>query len=164
MNRVIKATSYGLAVLYVLIDAVFMTIAKPIGDWMARRLALRKLCAWIRSLRPYPSLALFSVPVILLEPIKPAAAYLAASGQFVKCGAVLITGELLKLVLIERLFSLTRDKLMKIPAFAWVYTKFSKAKAWVRSTEAWQTMLRLKRSARAYLVRVRHPQVFPGRA
>ena len=29
----------------------------------------------------------------------------------------LIVGELLKLVLIERLFSLTRDKLMKTPSF-----------------------------------------------
>jgi hypothetical protein len=29
-----------------------------------------------------------------------------------------VVGELLKLVLVERLFSLTRDNLMKIPAFA----------------------------------------------
>jgi hypothetical protein len=37
----------------------------------------------------------------------------------------LITGELLKLVLVERpfQFSLTRDKLMKIPAFALGYEK-----------------------------------------
>jgi hypothetical protein len=45
--------------------------------------------------------------------------------------ATLIVGELLNLVLVERLFSLTRDKLMKIPAFPWAYTKFHQAKAWL---------------------------------
>lgn len=153
MDRILKPIAYVLAVLYLLLDAVFMTVAKPIANWMAKRLALRKLGAWIRSLRPYPSLALFSVPVIILEPIKPAAAYLAATGQFAKSGVVLIVGELLKLVLIERLFSLTRDKLMKIPMFAGLYAKFCKVKAWLESTEAWRTMRRLRRLARDYMAR-----------
>ena len=42
-----------------------MTVAKPISNWIANHLALRKLRAWIRSLPPYPPLALFSVPVII---------------------------------------------------------------------------------------------------
>ena len=41
--------------------------------------------------------------------------------------------ELLKLVLIERLFSLTRDKLMKIPAFAGAYAKVPTSQSMVRS-------------------------------
>lgn len=57
--------------MYFLADAAFMTIAKPISDWLAKHVVLRQLCAWIRSLRPYPSLALFLIPVIILEPIKP---------------------------------------------------------------------------------------------
>ena len=40
-----------------------------------------------------------------------------------------LVGELLKLVLVERLFHLTRDKLMRIPAFAWAYGKYSEVKA-----------------------------------
>jgi len=40
------------------------------------------------------------------------AAYLAATGQMVSSVVTLIVGELLKLVLVERLFSLTRDKLV----------------------------------------------------
>lgn len=53
-----------------------------------------------------PSLALFSVPMIVLEPIKPLAAYLAATGRILSSFVTLIVGELLKLVLVERLFSL----------------------------------------------------------
>jgi hypothetical protein len=151
----LKPLTYVLVAAYFLIDAIFVTVAKPIGRWIASHLELRELRAWIRSLRPYPSLALFSVPVILLEPVKPIAAYLAATGQFLSSLLALITGELLKLVLVERLFSLTRDKLLTIPAFAWGYGKFMAAKLWIESTEAWQAMRRLRRAARDYLAQMR---------
>src|SRR5712671_1235083 len=131
VNRILKPVTYVLAAVYFLVDAVFMSVAKPISNWIARHLVLRRLRAWIRSLSPYPSLALFSVPVIVLEPVKPVAAYLAATGQFLSSIATLITGEHLKLVLVERLFSLTRDKLLKIPVFARGYEKFRRAKAWL---------------------------------
>src|SRR5450631_1634776 len=81
VNRILKPVTYVLAAVYFLVDAVFMSVAKPISGWIARHLVLRGLRAWIRSLSPYPSLALFSVPVIILEPVKPVAAYLAATGQ-----------------------------------------------------------------------------------
>jgi len=151
VNRILKIVTYVLAVVYFLVDAAFMAVAKPISNWIARHLELRKLRAWIRSLPPYPSLALFSVPVIILEPIKPVAAYLAATGQMLSGAVTLIAGELLKLVLVERLFSLTRDKLMKIPAFAWAYEKFRNAKAWLENTEAWRTIRSLSRAARDYV-------------
>jgi hypothetical protein len=106
-------------------------------------------------LRPYPSLALFSVPVLVLEPVKPLAAYLAATGQFVSSILTLTVGELLKLVLVERLFSLTRDKLMKIPAFAWAYGRFRQAKAWLEATEAWRTVRALSASARSCLTQMK---------
>src|SRR6476619_1260316 len=155
VKRVLKPVTYVIAALYFLVDAAFVAIAKPISDWLARHVVLRRLRAWIRSLRPYPSLALFSVPVIMLEPVKPVAAYLAATGQMVSSVVTLIVGELLKLVLIERLFSLTRDKLMKIPAFVWAYTRFQQAKAWLEATEAWQAIRTLGRAARSYIAQMK---------
>ena len=104
MKRILKPISYVLAAVYFLVDAVFIAVAKPVSDWLAKHLVLRKLRSWIRSLRPYPSLALFSVPVIILEPVKPVAAYLAATGQIMSSVLTLIVGELLKLVLIERIW------------------------------------------------------------
>jgi hypothetical protein len=155
VKRILKPVTYVLAALYFLVDAAFMAVAKPISDWLAKHVALRRMRAWIRSLRPYPSLALFSVPVIMLEPVKPAAAYLAATGQMVSSVVTLIVGELLKLVLVERLFSLTRDKLMKIPAFVWAYTKFREAKAWLEATEAWQAIRAISKAARQYLTEMK---------
>jgi apolipoprotein N-acyltransferase len=155
MSRILKPLTYILAALYFLIDAVFMTVARPVANWIASHVMFRRLRAWIRSLSPYASLALFSVPVMILEPVKPLAAYLAATGQWLVSAVTLIVGELLKLVLVERLFSLTRDKLMTIPAFAFAYGKFQDMKAWLEATEAWRAMRRLSRMARDSVAQIK---------
>ncbi len=150
MKRFLRLLTYFAAAVYLLVDVIFMAVAKPISDWIAKHVALRRLRKWIRSLPPYPSLALFSVPVVVLEPIKPIAAYLTATGQFLSGALTFIFGELLKLVLVERLFSLTREKLMKIPAFARLYGKYSQAKAWLQATDAWRAVQSISRKVREY--------------
>ena len=150
MKRILTVLTYIATGLYLLVDAIFMTLAKPIANWIDKHVPLRRLRDWIRSLPPYPSLALFSLPVIVLEPIKPIAAYLAATGQFLSGALAFIFGELLKLILVERLFSLTREKLMKIPAFARLYGWYSQAMARLKATEAWRTSESLARSGRDY--------------
>ncbi|MET4203976.1 hypothetical protein [Bradyrhizobium sp. LA6.12] len=155
MKRILKPVTYILAAIYFLVDAVFMAVARPMARWIGRHFEFKWLRTWIRSLSPYPSLALFSVPVIILEPIKPVAAYLAATGQVVSAAVTFIVGELLKLVLVERLFHLTRDKLMRIPAFAWAYGKFSEVKAWLQATDAWRAIRALSRAARDTVARVK---------
>ncbi len=155
MKRILKPITYVLAAIYFLVDAVFMAVAGPIARWIGRHFEFRRLRAWIRSLPPYPSLALFSVPVVMLEPVKPVAAYLTATGQVLSGVVTFIVGELLKLVLVERLFHLTRDKLMRIPAFAWAYGKYAAAKAWLQATEAWRAVRAVSRAVRDGVARAR---------
>src|SRR4051812_48386207 len=107
---IIKPLVVVLAAIWFLADAIFSTIAHPLARWLGEHWVLFRLRTWIQSLRPYPTLALFAVPLIILEPVKPVAAYLVATGQFRLGLMVLIVGEILKLVLVERLFSVTRDK------------------------------------------------------
>ena len=84
VNRFFKPVTYILAAVYFLVDVAFMAVARPVSDWISKHLVLRNLRCWIRSLRPYPSLALFLVPMIILEPVKPVASYLAATGQIMR--------------------------------------------------------------------------------
>jgi len=132
-----------MAAVYFLVDVVLFALAKPALRWLADCWVFESVRAWIVSLRPYPTLALFIVPVILLEPVKPIAAYLMATGHFVEGLMVLIFGELLKFLLVERLFKLSREKLISIPAFAWCYDKFCQAQDWVATLQAWQLTRRL---------------------
>jgi hypothetical protein len=47
---------------------------------------------------------LFLVPVIILEPVKPVGAYLIATNHLVSGVSLIAIGELLKIVIVERLF------------------------------------------------------------
>ena len=138
MKHVLKPFVFILAAIYFLVDAVFLTIARPIARRLADLWIFDRLRTWIVSLRPYPTLALFMVPVLILEPVKPVAAYLTATGHIVSGLTVLLVGELLKLILIERLFCISRDKLMSIAAFAWCCDKFRQAREWFESFRAWR--------------------------
>jgi hypothetical protein len=147
MKRILKPISYVLAAIYLCVDFIFAGMARPISNWIARHFEMQRLRGWIRSLPPYPSLALFSVPVILLEPVKFVAAYVAATGNFIVALFTFAFGELLKLVLIERLFDLTREKLMKISAFAWIYGHYVQAREWILQSEAWRAIRSMSRLA-----------------
>lgn len=143
MKRILKSAVFVLATMYFIVDAVFLTIATPLARWMARQRVFIRLRRWIGSLRPYSSLALFAVPIIVLEPVKPVAAYLIATGQIAAGVTVLAIGEILKLVIVERLFKLCRRKLLKIPLFAWGYGHWRQGVDWIVSMRAWRAARRL---------------------
>jgi hypothetical protein len=148
VNRIVKPFVVVLAAVWFLADAIFATVAHPLARWIGEHWVFSRLRTWIRSLRPYPALALFAVPLIILEPVKPVAAYLAATGHVGVALIVLVVGEILKLVLVERLFSVNRDKLLSIPAFAWAYGKYRLVMDRLESMEAWQMVRRWSRIAR----------------
>jgi len=148
VKRILTPLVYLVAAIYFLVDAVFLTVARPLARRLADLLIFDSLRAWIVSLHPYATLALFMVPVVILEPVKPVAAYLTATGHIMTALTLLLVGEMLKLVLIERLFHVSRDKLMSIRAFAWCFERIGQARAWLESLKGWQLLRRLARVAR----------------
>jgi uncharacterized membrane protein len=158
VSRVLNPVAATAAVLYFLIDAVFLsavrTIIRPVARALSRLRIFNALAAWLASLGPYPTLVLFLVPVIILEPVKPVGAYLIATGHLVSGISLIVIGEVLKIVIVERLFHFSRDKLMTIPAFARVY---SWAEAWLeyfRSQPLWQATLRQLTAIKALAGRI----------
>ena len=147
-KRLTNLIVLAIAIPYFLLDAIFATVAIPLARWFAGHWAFARIHRWILSLRPYPTLLLFIVPLIVLEPAKPVAAYLVGTGHAKLGLSVLAIAEILKLVFIERLFNVSRDKLLSIPAFAWAYGKYSEVKNWLVSFAAWQLVRRWSRIAR----------------
>jgi uncharacterized membrane protein len=148
VNRILKSVAFMLAAIYLLVDAVFMTVARPFANEIAAHRLLGGLRVRITSLGPYSTLALFAVPLIVLEPVKPVAVYLAGTDHIAMGLTVLVVGEILKLVIVERLFSISRHKLISIPAFAWAYARYEQASGWLKSFEAWRAARRWTRFAR----------------
>lgn len=55
---------------------------------------------------------------------------------------MLTIGEILKLVIVERLFKLCRRKLLKIPLFAWGYGHWRQGVDWIVAMRGWQAARR----------------------
>lgn len=159
VNRLLKLLILLAASIYFLVDAVFFTVARPVALWFADRKIFEGLREWIMSLSPYATASLFVAPLIVLEPAKPVAAYLTATGHLVLGLGVFVLSEIIKLVLLERLFAISRDKLMSIAAFAWAYRQYRQIMDWVEETDAWQAIRRLSKiaryAARSYLLQMR---------
>src|SRR5512139_1912829 len=97
------------AAVYFVIDALALTILKPLSKKIANLKLFKCIAPWIASLGPYPTLALFAVPLVLLEPVKPFSAYIIASGHIIFGILVFIIGEILKITIVERIFHIGRD-------------------------------------------------------
>jgi hypothetical protein len=139
MTRVWNTPIFIIATLYFTVDGVFSYVTRPITVWIGKKKLLKRVRLWVTSFGPYPSLALFALPVIILEPAKPLSGYLIGTGHFFAGAVVFITAEVLKLTIVERLFHLNKKKLLSIPAFAWGYRYWRRMMDFLESTQAWRT-------------------------
>ena len=128
------------AAVYFVIDAVALSILKPLLRKIANLKFFRLIASWIASLGPHSTLVLLVIPFVLLEPIKPFSAYLIASGHFINGMLVLALGEVLKIIIVERIFYIGRDKLMTIDEFARAYNFVSGWLTWVQALPPWQAV------------------------
>src|ERR1700676_12984 len=151
MARIWNTPVFILATLYFIVDGVFFYVTRPIAAWIAKRNVFEQTRLWIVSLRPYPALALFAVPVLILEPAKPLAGYLLGTGHCFAGAVTFITAEVFKLTLVDRLFQLNRNKLLSISAFAWGYRYWRHMRDVVEALEVWKASRRLVQSAADFL-------------
>jgi hypothetical protein len=161
MARVWNTPIFILATAYFVVDGMLSHVTQPIAAWLAEKKLFERVRRWIISLGPYSSLALFAVPVIILEPAKPLAGYLIGTGHFFAGAITFITAEVLKLTFVERLFVLNRYKLLSIPAFAWGYQYWRRMMDAVESLEVWKASRRLVANG-AHMVRTRWSQLNRG--
>lgn len=140
LARVMRPVMTVVAIVYFLIDAIFIAALRPIGRAIARLAMFSRLADWAQTVNPYLAFVLLAVPLALLEPAKPIGLYLMASGHLVNGVLVIGGAEIVKIMLVERMFHVFKDRLMTIPAFAWGYTIVTSWIARLQSTAAWQAV------------------------
>ena len=111
---------------------------------------LRWMERWLASLPPYPALAIFLVPTLLLLPVKLLALWFISRSWVVLGTLVIVVAKLVGTAVVARLFSLTQPALMTLPWFARLHTR------WL----AWkETLLKRVRASRPWrLARQMHQQ------
>jgi hypothetical protein len=106
-----------------------MQIRKPRRSMTPLAFARRQ----IQQLGPYQSLALILLPILLVEPLKVAAVFVAGEGHWLAGTGILIAAYATSLVFVERLFKVVKPKLMTMNWFAsiWIWFTAVRDKAWV---------------------------------
>lgn len=156
IKRLATPVVVAVAVIYFLIDALVLSLLQPLLERIAALRPLARVRAWIETLGPYATLALFLVPIILLEPVKPVGLYLLATGQLVAGAGVLAIGELLKIVIVERLFHVAKPKLMTIRVFATVLIHAAGWVDWLQALPPWRLVVRLVGLMKLHARRIAH--------
>jgi len=122
---VLRTAGVVFAIAYFLFDALVFGLLAPLVGLVARNPVFRPVTAWARGLGPYPTLAIFLIPIIGLEPMKPYGAWLIATGRPWTGLSILVLAEIVKITVVERLYHLNRDKLLTIAAFAFVHRRLT---------------------------------------
>ncbi|WP_207480202.1 hypothetical protein [Arenibaculum pallidiluteum] len=149
LRRAASAVLTAAGIVYFLLDALALHVLAPFLRWLGRQPLVRAVERRVASLGPYPTLVLVLVPLVLLEPLKLAGAYLLAMGSPAMGLALIVGGEALKIVTVERLFRFGRPKLLTIPWFAWLYRHAAAFMDRLRASHAWRMAARAAALARS---------------
>jgi hypothetical protein len=151
IKKILIPAVWVLAFAYFLIDAFFVLLVRPIARWLDKLPVFLRIATWIQSLGAYPSLFLFIVPLIVLEPVKPLGLYWIGTGRQIGGVLVLIVGEVIKILVLERIFRITRPKLMSFRAFAWAYDQVTEFLSYLRSLHVWQSVRKWFEEIKAFV-------------
>lgn len=110
----------GVCALVILLDDLVRPLYAPLVRRIAALRLVRLFEAWVGGLSPYWVLVLIGVPYVVVEPLKFLALLQIADGR-VKTGTfVFLLANLVSFVLIERIFSAGRARLMTLRPMAWL--------------------------------------------
>ena len=116
---------------------------------LGQALGLEGVEARIRKLPSYLALAVLVVPSLLLLPVKLLALWLISHGHVVEGTLVIIVAKVAGTALVARLFTLTRDALLRLNWFAYLYGRWTGFKEAllerVRASWPWRWARAMKR-------------------
>jgi hypothetical protein len=98
-----------------------------IGRTTSRRgtTALAALRRRVQKLTPYFSLLLLAVPVLLVEPFKFVAVFVAGKGHWLTATGMIIVAYVASLFFVERLFRAVKPKLLMLGWFAKLWARYT---------------------------------------
>lgn len=124
MRRLFRPLWILLATIF-LIEAWLWDHLQPIVARVVDRIPLRALKAWcaarVRHLSPGASLLVFVIPALPLLPLKVVGVWLLAHKYFISAGLVILLAKLLGVGVTAFVFDITRNKLLRMAWFRWLY-------------------------------------------
>ncbi|HEV3045259.1 MAG TPA: hypothetical protein VGY52_15460 [Roseiarcus sp.] len=82
-----------------------------------------RVAAWLERTPIFIVLAIYIIPLLIIEPLKTVSVYVMATGHFAFGVVAFIVLQFLTVGVVGVIFDLTRARLLTVPWFAWVYEK-----------------------------------------
>jgi hypothetical protein len=159
LRRLLLFAAKAVVVLYLVIDAIFAPIFRPLFRWITKLRYVVRLQEMVAALPPYGVLVALAIPFAFAEPAKLVALVLIAAGHVVTGVIMTAMAHLVTLVVVERIYHAGREKLRSIPWFArlmdWLTEIRDRLLTWAKATWVWAFAAKVKRSARAAFAKLR---------
>jgi hypothetical protein len=135
MKKPIRKHLLSFLVFFVALVIIFQewvwNTVKPWLEFFSRFKIIQRLEFWVAGLGAYTALLLFLVPATITQLAEFWGIGLSAQGKVILGPAVYIFAKVFGFMLLSRIFTLTRPKLMTVKWFAKTYNWFMAAKDWV---------------------------------
>jgi len=168
MRRLLRPLFILLALVFLLESWLWDRLAPVVAflvDLIPWRRLKARLAATIEHLPPAATLIVFVVPVALLFPIKLLGLWLLAHGHWLTAIGTLVLAKLVGLGVTAFVFDVTRDKLLQLAWFRWLYEHVLALRDWAhalvepikRRIKVWLWLFRPRRAGRFLkrLIRIR---------
>jgi hypothetical protein len=133
MRRLLKPLWIFLALIFLLEawlwDHLEPVVARVVNVIPWKRLKSR-LAKLVDKLPPRQTLVVFVVPLAVLVPLKVLALWLVAQHHWIAAAFTLLFAKLLGLGITAFIFDVTRDKLLQIEWFRWLYDRVLMLRDW----------------------------------
>lgn len=167
LRRRLTAPLVYVAALLLLAEDWLWDVGARLMALLARWPPLRRLEAWLQTLGPAASLAVFVLPAVALFPVKVLALLAMAHGHALTGLAVVLTAKLAGAAAVARLYTLTRPTLLTMAWFARLLAWFLAIKArWIarlRASAAWRDVRALLHALAQWRRRMPRRRWWPAR-
>ena len=154
MRRLPRDALTVAAVVYFLIDLVFLSVLRPLRRRLMTLRPMLRLRLWIEGLNRYVALLLLLIPWAILEPVKPLAVVIYVHHHRIWATWLIVGTELIKVTLFEQVFDMAKPQLLTFHWFAWGYGHWQNALAYCKALPVYQWAAAVVRRLKAGIL---HP-------
>ncbi len=153
----LKHVLLSMLAVFLVLEEWLWDVLTLFGRWLFKLLHLARFEFWLTQCSPWVALISFLIPLAVVMPINVAALILLSKGKVLRAIGLEIVAKLLGIVLVARVFALTRRQLMSYAWFSWLYGMIMRALAWAHDRLSSTAAYRVAHNLKARLMHKKRP-------
>jgi len=157
--RLLMLPIEAVMVVFIILDEIARPLYRPLLRWVASLRLMHRMERWVAARHRLTILVLLAIPFITVEPLKIVGLLWIGRGAFVSGVVLLGVAYLAGFVIVERIYSAGKPKLLTFGWFAWMMGLLVALRTAlverVRRTALWRAATRMRARVAAWLARYR---------